>query len=76
MTITRDDISFDGNVARRLFWEKCASRQPQIYEHSEGVATGATYNMIEDSEDVAQWADRMLNEWDKRWIAEEVNSQT
>ena len=70
MTISRDDVGFDGDVARRLFWEKCASRQPQCI-FAECGDSGTHYFTVEDANLIAQWADQMLDEWDKRWIAEE-----
>lgn len=69
--ILRDDISLEANIARRLFWEKCASRTPIAYQIDVNHETSTRYMMKEDSEDVAMWADQMLAEWDKRWIAEE-----
>lgn len=63
MSINRDDIPFEGRKARRLFWEKCASRAPILYPETE---------LSEDASDVARWADYMLDEWDKRWISKNV----
>lgn len=54
----RKDLSIEGNTARRLFWEMCASREPVKNQE------------WELPEDVADWADLMLEEWDKRWIAD------
>lgn len=69
MTLSRDDISFEGNVARRLFWEKCASRQPQVLYSF--IDTAGTHNFVcENCEESSRWADRMLAEWDKRWIVD------
>ncbi len=65
----RKDLGSEANTARRLFWEMCASRQPQILmvDHE----TLFNHYQCEDSDDIARWADHMLYEWDKRWIEEE-----
>ena len=69
--MNRQDLGPEGNEARRKFWEMCASRAPirrlmplRDLEDQEGM-------IGERSEDSALWADYMLAEWDKRWIAEE-----
>lgn len=54
-------------TARRKFWEMCASRQPQCIFVEIGDS-GTHYFTVEDSNSMAQWADRMLAEWDKRWV--------
>lgn len=65
MLANRDDLGIEGNTARRLFWEMCASRQPVVKGQT---ATGLL--KLETTENVARWADGMLEQWDKRWIAD------
>lgn len=52
-------------MARRLFWQACASRAPLVLGRTEGPP----WTYWEGSKDVAEWADRMLKEWDRRWIS-------
>lgn len=59
------DLGTEVNAARRLFWEKCASRTPTYREE-----TG-----YEGPDDVAKWADYMLTEWNKRWIIEACDDE-
>lgn len=66
---SRNDVGPECNTARRLFWERCASRSPRTYRYS-GYDGDPDYETYEESEDVASWADYMLIEWDKRWIVE------
>lgn len=71
MSANRDDLGIEGNTARRLFWEMCASRQPVVKGQT---ATGLL--KLESTEDVVLWADKMLEEWDKRWISKEYLNGT
>lgn len=66
--LARKDLGIAGNTDRRIFWEMCASRVPRkLYQGRDGDIT----DFYEDPDDVAKWADQMLDEWDNRWIAEE-----
>lgn len=66
MPASREDLGAEGNEARRRFWEMCASRQPRTLFNEEGDCLWS-----EEPGDIAVWADKMLAEWDKRWIADE-----
>lgn len=57
--------------ARRLFWEACASRAPLVLGRTEGPP----WTHREGSKEVAGWADRMLEEWDRRWISKEEEEE-
>lgn len=69
MTISRDDLGLEGNTARRLFWEKCASNVINILPNNE--ENESVYQNWHGHEFVASFADSLLAEWDKRWIAED-----
>lgn len=64
----RKDISLEANIERRKFWEMCASRRPVIITH---YYERRVTNEFETPQEVADWSDRMVSEWDKRWIAED-----
>lgn len=77
--LSRKDVGPECNTARRLFWEKCASRAISLLPNEERESVydnwhnhGKFYDYVEFA---AALSDSMLTEWDKRWIVEATNDK-
>lgn len=74
-TLDRQDLGPEANEARRKFWEMCASQAVTALGNEEFYSQFHDHEKFYDRpECAAKWADYMLDEWDKRWIARETET--